>query len=160
MFSLFKKKEQGVIPAPVTGKLKELSKVKDPVFSTGTMGCGFAIIPENGEICSPVKGKVSMVFPGGHALGITASDGTEILIHIGIDTVKLKGNGFEVFTSDGAVVKKGDLLVKADFKAISSKGCETDVIVVLTSGEKCAIDSKLYGKKVIKSETVIMEYKK
>ena len=86
-----------VISSPLDGNVKELSSIEDEVFSSGMLGKGVAIEPTNGEIVSPVNGVVSTVFPTKHAIGLTSDEGLEILIHIGMDTVALNGEGFESF---------------------------------------------------------------
>ena len=135
MFSFLKKKED-LFVSPVKGKVICLKDVNDPVFSQGLMGQGFAIVPENGSVYAPVDGDVVMAFPSGHAYGIRMADGTEVLLHLGIDTVELNGEGFEVFVHQNDRVKKGDLLCKMDLDLIQSKGKVTTCIVIFPNGEK------------------------
>lgn len=141
--------------APVSGLLKPLSKVNDPVFSAGTMGDGFAIDPECDTVCAPIAGVISTVFPGGHAIGITASDGAEALIHIGIDTVKRKGEGFKSHVKGGERIAQGEKLADVDFKSLKKAGFECDVIFVMTSGEKCSVDEEKIGRHVTASDPVM-----
>ena len=115
----------------VAGTLIPLQDVKDEAFSSGTLGGGAAIIPQEGAIHSPVDGVLSMVYPTGHAIGITSKSGKEILIHIGIDTVKLEGKGFKSHIKTGMEVKKGDLLIEVDFNLLKEKGYDTTVIIVI-----------------------------
>lgn len=157
---LLRKKDAGRIMAPAVGRIKPLSQVEDPVFSAGTMGPGFAVEPEKGEITAPVSGTVSTLFPGGHALGITGDDGVEVLVHIGVDTVKRKGDGFKVHTSESSRVKAGDLLVTADVKKLRAAGYICDVICVMTSSGKHKIDESLYGTYARDEKTPVMSYKK
>ena len=120
---LFKKKKEGVsIAAPVEGKIIPLKDVPDPVFAEGIMGEGIAIDPTVGKIFAPFDGTVTTLFPTGHAVGLTSTEGLELLIHIGMDTVKLDGKHFEKKVSDGDSVKKGDLLIEVDLKAVSEEG--------------------------------------
>jgi len=158
-FSSKKKNKGGSLFSPACGKIKHLSQVDDPVFSRATMGDGFAVEPDGGEICAPVSGKVSALFPGGHAIGITSSDGAEILVHIGIDTVKLKGKGFSPCVEVGSTVKQGAKLVDADLRTIQKSGFICDVICVVTSGEKCTLCSGVDASPVTHN-TRVMTYAK
>lgn len=106
---------------PMDGKLLDLSQVPDEVFSQKLMGDGFAIEPENGEVFSPVDGTIATVFPTKHAIGIASDNGLEILVHFGIDTVNLKGEGLEAKVSQGDKVKAGQLILKADIESIKGK---------------------------------------
>lgn len=117
--SLVKKE---VIVSPLTGEVKLLSEVDDPVFSSETMGKGIAIEPTIGEVSSPVNGTVATIFPTKHAIGIISEEGVEILIHIGINTVQLEGKHFTQIVEEGAKVKQGDLLVKFDIEKIKEEG--------------------------------------
>ncbi|WFA83300.1 beta-glucoside-specific PTS transporter subunit IIABC [Paenibacillus amylolyticus] len=129
------KKEQ--IYSPLTGKVVALSTINDPAFSTGAMGKGLAIVPEIGEVVAPVDGVVTSLFPTGHAIGLTTNAGTEILIHVGINTVALKGKHFTPVVQEGHIVRQGDLLIQFDIDKIKEAGYETvtPVIVTLTQQE-------------------------
>ncbi|CAM3214351.1 PTS transporter subunit EIIC [Paenibacillus taichungensis] len=129
------KKEQ--IYSPLTGKAVALSTINDPAFSTGAMGKGLAIVPEIGEVIAPVDGVVTSLFPTGHAIGLTTNAGTEILIHIGINTVALKGKHFNPVVQEGDIVRQGDLLIQFEIDKIKEAGYETvtPVIVTLTQQE-------------------------
>lgn len=131
MFNLFKKKES--FQAPVSGKLIPLSEVNDAVFSAGMMGQGFAFVPSDSTICAPMSGEISVCFPTKHAIGIKTDNGVEILIHIGIDTVELKGEGFNTHVTQGQKIKQGDKLVDIDMEVIRSHGYDPTVIVVFPS---------------------------
>lgn len=126
----FKKKEVEIV-SPVKGKLISIKEVPDVTFSEEMVGKGMAIIPEENEIYSPVEGKITTVFITGHAVGITTKEGIDLLIHIGMDTVNLKGEGFEVKVKDGKHIKPGDLLLVVDFDKLKEKGysLETPVII-------------------------------
>lgn len=115
------------------GEVIELEKVQDPVFSQKMMGDGFAVEPANGQIVSPVAGKVTSVFPTKHALGLVTESGLEVLVHIGLDTVSLEGKPFEVKVEEGQTVSAGDLLVEADLDAIREAGRATSTVVVFTN---------------------------
>ena len=116
------------------GQVIELEKVQDPVFSQKMMGDGFAVEPANGQIVSPVAGKVTSVFPTKHALGLVTESGLEVLVHIGLDTVRLEGKPCTVKVEEGQTVAAGDLLVEADLDAIREAGRATSTVVVFTNG--------------------------
>ena len=121
--------------AVATGKLIALSDVTDDVFSTKMMGDGFAIKPTGKAIYTPVSGVITSVFPTKHAYGIKTNNGIEVLVHVGLDTVELKGEPFDVKVEEGQVVEKGTLLALVDIDKIQQAGKETDIIVVFTNKE-------------------------
>lgn len=121
------------LQSPLSGSIVPLSEVKDPVFSTGAMGKGIAIIPENGELRAPADGTISTIFPTGHAVGMTTDEGIEILMHIGMDTVELAGKGFEALVKQDDHVKTGDLLVKFDIEEIKNAGYSVVTPIVVTN---------------------------
>lgn len=121
------------IKAPVNGKAIALSEVKDEVFAGGALGKGAAIIPEDGRICAPCDGVVSLVYPTGHAIGIQSENGAELLIHIGMDTVTLEGKCFDIKVKQGQAVKAGELLIEADLEGIQSAGLDTTTPIVVTN---------------------------
>lgn len=122
-----------VIYAPIKGKCVELSEVNDPMFSEGMMGQGIAIIPEVGRVVAPVDGVISALFDTKHAIGITADDGAEILIHVGIDTVNLKGQYFNAKIKSGDRIRKGDLMLEFDIESIKKAGYEVITPVIITN---------------------------
>lgn len=124
------------IVAPVSGKVIPLEEVADPTFAGKILGDGFAIVPEDSMIKSPVNGTVELMYETGHAVGLSTDDGKEILIHIGIDTVAMNGEGFHIIAKTGQNVKCGDPLVEVDFEKIRKVGKSDSVIVIVTSGEK------------------------
>lgn len=145
MFGLFKKKapETYVIGAPVKGKAIPLTEVNDPTFSEGMLGQGAAVIPEDGRIYAPADGEVSMVFDTLHAVTLTTEKGTEILIHVGLDTVNLKGEGYESHVKAGDKVKKGDLLLTADLEKIKAAGYDiVTPVVVCNTDDYAAVSGK------------------
>lgn len=122
-----------VVYAPIKGKAIPLSEVKDEVFSSGMLGEGAAIEPSEGKAVSPINGTVEAVFDTKHAIGLKAEDGTEVLIHIGLDTVKLNGKHYEVKVKAGDTVKVGDLLVTFDIPAIKKEGYPVTTPVIISN---------------------------
>lgn len=116
---------------PVKGQLLPISKSDDPAFASKALGEGAAVNPQDGLICAPCDGTVSLVFPTRHAVGITSGAGTELLIHAGIDTVKLDGQGFEALVEAGAKVKQGQPLLKMDLDLIRGQGYNPQVMLLL-----------------------------
>lgn len=125
--------ERVVLSSPLAGRVVPLNEVKDQVFSSGAMGKGIAIDPANGTLVAPADGMITTLFPTGHAIGLTTTDGVEILMHIGMDTVELEGKGFEIFVKQEDQVKKGDLLVKFDLSLIKEAGYSTVTPIVVTN---------------------------
>lgn len=118
---------------PMTGDLLPLSEVPDEAFSAGLMGPGFGIRPTDGTVYAPFDGQVVMIFPTKHAIGLKSNTGVEILIHVGLDTVKLNGEGFELFVTDGQTIKRGEALLKADITHIKDQVPSVITPVVFTS---------------------------
>lgn len=139
--------------APMTGRILDLDDVSDKVFSDRLMGDGFAIELTESEVVSPVDGVVEMTYPSKHAFGIKANSGEEILIHLGMDTVELNGEGFESFVETNDRVKKGQLLCKIDLEYVKDHGKSLVSPVIFTSGEKI----KLLGKDTIKQNEKVIE---
>ncbi len=129
-------KKEMIISSPVKGKVVALSEVPDETFSQEMLGKGIAIIPEEKQFYAPVSGEVSVVFPTGHAIGLISEDGTELLIHIGLDTVQLNGEGFHVAVKQGQKVKQGDLLVEVDLEKILEKGYSVITPVLVTNPDQ------------------------
>ncbi len=119
------------IVTPVAGELLAIESIDDKVFSSQTMGETFAVYPEDNNIYSPISGEILAVYPTKHAIGIKSTDGIEILIHIGIDTVELEGQGFEALVEKGQQVNQGDLLVKVDVNLLVSKNYDPTVIMIV-----------------------------
>lgn len=118
--------------APVKGEAIDLINVKDEVFSKLVIGDGIAIKPSEGKIYAPADAIVRVAYPTGHAIGLSGNNGEEILIHIGINTVDLKGKHFISHIQQGMKVKKGDLLVEFDLEAIKNEGYDPTVMVIVT----------------------------
>lgn len=131
---MFKKKNEEIISF-VSGEIVAIDTVNDQVFSQKLMGDGFAIIPNENKFYAPVSGKVSAVFPTGHAIGITTKKGVEVLLHLGINTVELDGKGFTLHVEQGQSVKQGDLLVEMDLDLVKEARYDTTSMFILTSGQ-------------------------
>lgn len=134
MFDFLKKKVDTNIYAPVKGKCIDITEVDDPGFSSKVMGDGVAIIPEGDVISAPASGSISMIFETGHAFGILADNGAEILVHIGIDTVNMNGEGFTKLKASGDKVKKGDPIIKIDLEKIKAE-YDPATMVIMTNGK-------------------------
>lgn len=124
------------LSSPAKGRIIPLTKVKDDVFSSGLMGEGVAIVPESGELVAPGDGEVTMIFATNHALGLTTPDGAELLMHIGLDTVKLQGEFFYPLVKQGDIVKKGQPLIRFDLEKIKQAGYDPTIIFLLTNKDK------------------------
>ena len=122
--------------SPLNGDVKPLSEIKDEVFSSGAMWQGVAIEPSEGVLHAPADGKIALVFPTGHVVGINTTDGAEVLMHIGMDTVNLQGKGFKTLVQKGLEVKAGDPLVEFNIKEIKAAGYEVATPVVVTNSKK------------------------
>lgn len=120
--------------APVSGRVMPVSEVEDQVFASKAMGDGIAIDPSEGKIYAPFSGEITVAFPTGHAYGIKAANGKEVLIHIGMDTVELDGKGFTPHVKQGDIVKQGDLLTDVDLDYIRSQGKPVVTPVIFTDG--------------------------
>lgn len=118
---------------PVEGEVIQLEEVSDPVFSQKMMGDGFGVEPANGEIYSPIDGKVVSVFPTSHALGLELDNGIEVLVHIGVDTVELEGGPFDIHVSEGEKVTKDSHLATVDLAALEEAEKPDTVMVVFTN---------------------------
>lgn len=157
-----KEEPQEIIPAkdeallaPVSGKVIPLSEVRDEAFAGGILGQGAAVIPENGEICAPCDGVISVMYPTGHAVGIKSDIGAEILIHVGMDTVTLNGSCFDVKVKAGDHVKAGQLLVRANIEGINKEGLDiTTPVIVANTADYMQI--KMAAEKSVKRGEVLL----
>ncbi len=139
MFKFFAKKRK--ILSPCSGEFIKQENIRDEMFKKGILGTSFAIKPTENYIYSPISGLIKMIYPTKHALGIEVESGVEVLIHVGIDTVKLKGEGFEVLVKEGQKIEAGDLIMKVDFDLIKSKNYFEEVICVLINFKKITFNS-------------------
>ncbi|GFI03464.1 MAG: PTS glucose transporter subunit IIA [Lachnospiraceae bacterium] len=146
IFDLKKRKKGTVISSPLKGECIPIKEVKDPTFAEEILGKGIAIIPAEGKVYAPADGVVSTVFPTGHAVGVTTPDGVEILIHVGMDTVELKGQFFKTVVEADQKVKRGDLLLEADMEEISNAGYDTVTpMIICNSSDFSEITCKTEG---------------
>ena len=130
--NLFKKKTLD-LGSPVSGKIVPISNVKDPIFAQEMIGKGIAIIPDNGKYYAPCDGHLSVLFPSGHAYALKTRDGVDVIIHIGIDTVKLNGKNFRIHANQGEEVKKGDLIIEVDIEAVKEAGFDMITPMVISN---------------------------
>lgn len=146
----------GKVFATQTGKAIDITEVPDEVFAGKMLGEGIAIIPTEGKVYSPVTGEVVSVAPTLHAYGIRTAEGLEYLVHIGLETVALKGEGFKPAVKQGDQVNRGDLLAEVDLAFIQSKGCEICTPIVITNLEA---DKKVKFNlgDVVAKESIVME---
>ena len=138
MFNFFKKEKQTkeiILKAPIKGEIIDIKEVEDPAFSTKALGDGIAIKPFEGKLVSPANGTIEAIFPTKHAIGIKLNNGIRILIHIGMDTVKLNGEHFIAHIEKGEKVSTGDLLIEFDIEKINEKGYSTTTPIVITNTE-------------------------
>ena len=138
LFDFMKGKKENVIAAPVKGECIPISEVADPTFAEEILGKGMAIKPTEGKFYAPADGTISTLFPTGHAIGLTTSEGVELLIHVGIDTVEMKGDGFKSHVKEGQRVKKGDLLLTMDLEKIKAAGHPATIMVAVTNSDDLA----------------------
>ncbi|WP_137791232.1 PTS glucose transporter subunit IIA [Bacillus sp. E(2018)] len=152
------KKEETLI-APLTGKIVNIEEVPDPTFAQKMMGDGIAIEPTEGVVVSPVDGEIVQFFHTKHAIGIQSEAGAEILIHVGLETVSMNGEGFEGHVNVGDKVKAGDKLVSFDLDLIKEKAASTVTPIVITNGDAVESLDKRAASKATKGETSLLQVK-
>lgn len=142
------KDEEITLASPLNGKIVKLSEVKDEAFSSGVLGLGAAIEPEEGVLYAPADGRISALFPTGHAIGLTTKTGLELLMHVGMDTVQLDGKGFKVFVGAGEEVKQGQKLLEFDRKLICEAGYSLVTPVLVTNSDEFELVEPTEAEKV------------
>ncbi|MGM0873941.1 MAG: PTS sugar transporter subunit IIA [Bacillota bacterium] len=160
--SLFGKKEKvtkEAIFAPLTGRLLDLEEVPDPVFSQKLMGEGMAIEPTEGVVVAPIDGQVIQIFHTKHAIGLRSQSGLELLIHIGLETVNMNGEGFEVHVKEGQRVKVGEPLITADLSLIKEKAESTITPIVITNSDIVENVTKVSSEDVTRGTSYILDVK-
>ena len=140
---------------PIVGDVVALENVNDPVFSSGAMGQGIAVKPSQGVVYAPADAEVSIAFPTGHAFGLKTADGAEILIHVGIDTVSMNGEGFEQKVAQGDKVKAGDVLGTFDSNKIAAAGLDDTTMVIVTNTADYASVTPVASGSVVKGDAII-----
>ena len=140
---------------PIVGDVVALADVNDPVFSSGAMGQGIAVKPSQGVVYAPADAEVSIAFPTGHAFGLKTTDGAEVLIHVGIDTVTMNGEGFEAKVAQGDKVKAGDVLGTFDSNKIAAAGLDDTTMVIVTNTADYASVAPVATGSVAKGDAVI-----
>lgn len=159
MFDFLKKFKGIELCSPMTGEAVDLSQVPDPVFAEKMVGDGIAIIPTEDIVVAPCDGKIAQIFPTNHAIGIEATSGLDLLIHIGIDTVDLKGDGFKRLVEEGDMVKKGQPILEVDVKRVKELGKPLTSPFVITNVDELEFKKRTTGK-VEAGKTVILAVKK
>ncbi|MBI9011964.1 MAG: PTS glucose transporter subunit IIA [Clostridiales bacterium] len=153
MFKKLFKNKAVQMSTPIVGKVIELEEVPDQVFSGKMVGDGFAIDPTEGKVYAPIDGEVIQIFPTKHAIGIKSTEGIEVLIHFGIDTVELKGEGFTSYILAGDQVKVGDLLLEVDLSVLEARGKSAITPIIFTDKKQYKSFDVSY-KEVLKNDTV------
>ena len=146
---------EGVIQTPIVGDVVALSNVNDPVFSSGAMGQGIAVKPSQDVVYAPADAEVTIVFPTGHAYGLRTTNGAEILIHVGIDTVSMNGEGFNQKVNQGDKVKAGDVLGTFDSAKIAAAGLDNTTMVIVTNTADFASVNPVASGSVAKGDAII-----
>ena len=160
LFDFMKKKENvDIIAAPVAGEAVVSSEINDPTFGEEMLGKGMAIKPSDSKVYAPFDGTVALVFDTKHAVSLVSEKGAEVLIHVGLDTVSLKGEHFTAHVENGATVKKGDLLLEFDKDAIAAAGFDTIIPVVICNTDDYKEVKRMTGTNVTPGDT-IMELEK
>ncbi|HBW13400.1 MAG TPA: PTS glucose transporter subunit IIA [Proteiniclasticum sp.] len=157
MFGLFKK--EGALVAPISGKTVDITTVPDAVFAEKMAGDGLAIDPTGDTVVAPADGELTMLFGTKHAFGMTLDKGVQILVHIGLDTVSLNGEGFTALKNQGDMVKKGEPIVKIDRELIQSKGLSLITPVIFTDMDVLKSFEAQLGIDVTAGETTVLTYK-
>ena len=157
MFDFLKKKDKGIeIGSPVKGKAVPISKVSDPTFGEEILGKGVAIQPADGKIYAPADGTIEMLFDTKHAVSMTTTEGVELLVHIGLDTVALKGQHFTAHKENGDAVKKGDLLISVDLEAVKAAGYDVITPMVVCNTSDYQTVEAVTGSDVNPGDTVLI----
>lgn len=146
--------------SPIKGKVVSLKEVNDPTFSEGLLGDGVAFIPYDGKICAPCDGRIEILFDTLHAVNIISDVGVEVLIHSGLDTVKLNGEGFKSYVHQGDKVKKGDLLLTVDYDKLKSNGFDIITpMIICNSNDYLSITSNTNIDVNIGDDVIKIKYK-
>lgn len=161
MFGFFKKNKKNnatKLVAPVNGKVIDLSEVPDPVFAQKMAGDGVGILANGDTVVAPADGEISLIFKTKHAFAMTLENGIELLVHIGIETVSLNGEGFEQLIEQGTKVKAGTPVIKIDRAFIESKGLSLATPVLITNPDNTKSIEAKTGIDAVAGETTVIEY--
>lgn len=159
MFKFLKKTNSNeIIKAPISGKCIPIEDVKDEVFSSKMMGDGIAIDSTGDTVYAPADGVITTIANSKHAIGMTFNNGLEMLIHVGLDTVSLNGEGFSVLVNVEDKVKQGTPIIKVDRAFIESKGMTLVTPVIIIDSDKYDISKMVIGKDVVGGESIVIEY--
>ena len=153
MFEFLKKKKE--VAAPVDGICIPMGEVKDSVFSSKMLGDGFAVIPSGDVIVAPVAGEIVMIPESKHAFGIAAPSGMEVLVHIGLDTVNLNGDGFSLLAKQGAKVRAGTPVIQVDRRRLTEQGYDLTTMLIFTEGYDREVVLDCYGQQVRAGQILI-----
>ncbi|NNV06321.1 PTS glucose transporter subunit IIA [Geobacillus sp. C56-T2] len=151
-------KEETIV-APLSGTIVPLEDVPDPVFAQKMMGDGIAIDPTDGDVVAPVDGEIIQLFPTKHAIGLRSEAGVELLIHVGIDTVSMNGEGFTAYVKAGDRVKRGERLLSVDLSLVHDKAKSTITPIIITNGDALESLEKKAEASAAKGETVLFHVK-
>lgn len=157
MFKFLKNKSNHLL-APQNGLLTDITSLPDPVFAEKMLGDGFAVKPSDGNIYAPASGTIIEIHDSLHAYGIETDDGLQLLVHIGINTVELNGEGFNAKVKKGDKIKAGDLLAYANLELIESRGYPTYTIVLITNTDVLKSMSLIPIQEITGGETVVLNY--
>ena len=156
MFGFLKGKSKEImVGSPAKGKAVPIAQVNDPTFADEILGKGVAIIPEDGKICAPAAGEINMVFDTLHAFSMTTKEGAELLVHIGLETVGLKGKGFTAHAKAGDKVNKGVLILTADLDVIKAEGLDTITPVIVCNTDEFQAVEALADKETAVGDDVL-----
>ena len=166
MFGIFGKKSNEKseneirVLAPCNGRVVDITEVPDAVFSGKMMGDGVAIWQEGSEVCAPVSGELTLIAETKHAFGITTPEGVQLLVHVGLETVELGGEGFEVLVKAGQKVKAGDPVLRVDMDLMGKKNIEMIVPVVVLGDDYQELSKENLGSAAERRNTVVVSIKK
>jgi len=148
-------KEETIV-APLSGTVVRLEDVPDPVFAQKMMGDGIAIDPTDGDVVAPVDGEIIQLFPTKHAVGLRSEAGVELLIHVGIDTVSMNGEGFTAYVKAGDRVKRGERLLSVDFSLVREKAKSAVTPIIITNGDAIESLERKAEASATKGETILL----
>lgn len=158
VFSFFKRKKERGLTAMVDGTCISMEEVKDEAFASKVLGEGIAIIPESNVIVAPCDGTISMIADSMHAFGMECPDGLELMVHIGIDTVALNGEGFKKLAKAGTSVKMGQPIIEFDWDFMKERSIDMSIMLILLNHQDYQIKELHHGKRVKKGIDVVVEY--